>query len=516
METLTKIWVRDPELGVAVAQMPFYAGSVTYNDYHALAVLDVIAEADRDLALAMTGFAWFADGLPDERGPSPTELLAIEFLAMIAEASPGLAGTLQGNGWFADTPTVDEGWLLGSLARFAEKHPDLAAETAGAPWLAASSGGYERSAIEHLHVLADWNPKLARRMLVYVSEEPFRSRNFSVLSALSIMSSRDLDIAPLERLVAQPWFADGLDAEERALITGLTFAAQQADDLMNSPFSRSAVITLPIAGEVNLWAFRPDPFLPDNLPGSNVLAMMEEAVRGAERLTGLPFPTTDVILVILDPASLQYPGQFLTDHILIAHHQRGRVFDSNVFHEIGHYYFNKGPRWLVEGGAELVGAYVKARLIHRYRESIAQLPSGAPLPDSHFSFLPPFPYPKDYGTLEYQVREMGEFLHAPNGCVTVGLENVHALSNPDPPPGANVFLCTYAWGRYLLGRLLLLFGEEAFSLALQELHLPSLEAHGPTEEEIYGIFLKHAPPGLEQEFRDVYKRIHGGPFLDGS
>ena len=99
--------------------MPFYAGSVTYNDYHALAVLDVIAEADRDLALAMTGFAWFADGLPDERGPLPTELLAIEFLAMIVEASPGLAGTLQGYGWFADTPTVDEGWLLGSLARFA-------------------------------------------------------------------------------------------------------------------------------------------------------------------------------------------------------------------------------------------------------------------------------------------------------------------------------------------------------------------------------------------------------------
>ena len=59
-------------------------------------------------------------------------------------------------------------------------------------------------------------------------------------------------------------------------------------------------------------------------------------------------------------------------------------------------------------------------------------------------------------------------------------------------------------------------GKRRSPLALQELHLPSLEAHGPTEEEIYGIFLKHATPGLEQEFRDVYKRIHGGPFLDGS
>ena len=34
----------------------------------------------------------------------------------------------------------------------------------------------------------------------------------------------------------------------------------------------------------------------------------------------------------------------------------------------------------------------------------------------------------------------------------------------------------------------------------------------PTEEEIYGTFLKHTPPGLEDEFRDLYRRLHGGPF----
>ncbi len=355
MEALTKIWVLDPEIGVAAAQMPFYDGSITYNDYHALEVLVTIAEADPDLALALTGFPWFADGIPDERSPVATERLAIEFLARIAQARPGLAATLQANGWFADTPTAREAQVLASLARFAEKHPNLAAETAGAPLKIGGvvGYGYGRNAIELLHTLADWNPELARQMLAYFSEEPFRNRNFSALHSLSSMSAGNSHITRLERLVAQPWFADGLNAEERALITVLPFGGQEFDDLITSPFSRSAVITLPLAGEVNLWAFRTDPFPPDTMTGGNVLVMMEEAVRGAEQLMGVPFPTTDVIMRIDDRANLAFPGHFAGDHIVIAHNQDGGVFDSSVFHEIGHYYFNYfhfAQTWLVEGG----------------------------------------------------------------------------------------------------------------------------------------------------------------------
>ena len=353
MEALTKIWVLDPELGVAAAQMPFYDGSITYNDYHALEVLVVIAEADPDLALALTGFAWFADGFPDERSPVATERLAIESLARIAQARPGLAGTLQANGWFADTPTAAEERVLGSLARFAEKHTDLAAETAGSPWLADGSGRQERIAVEDLHRLADWSPEFARQMLAALSEGPLRNRDFSMLGKVSVMSSWDSEIPRLERLVAQPWFADGLNAEERALITVLPSRTQEFDDLMTSPFSRSAVITLPLAGEVNLWAFRPDPFPPDTVIGGNVLEMMEEAVRGAEQVTGVPFPTTDVILLIVDPESLGFAGHFNGDHFVIGRNMEGTVFVDLVFHEIGHYYFDRfhfGQTWLVEGG----------------------------------------------------------------------------------------------------------------------------------------------------------------------
>ena len=35
------------------------------------------------------------------------------------------------------------------------------------------------------------------------------------------------------------------------------------------------------------------------------------------------------------------------------------------------------------------------------------------------------------------------------------------------------------------------------------------------EEDFYRVFLKHTPPGLEDEFRDLYRRLHGGPAADG-
>ena len=97
----------------------------------------------------------------------------------------------------------------------------------------------------------------------------------------------------------------------------------------------------------------------------------------------------------------------------------------------------------------------------------------------------------------------------------MGLENIHALSIADPLAGADAFGCSYPFGRHLLLSLHNLFGEAAFSSALQELHhLLPLGSLRPTEEEIYGVFRKHTPPGLEREFHALYKRVHGGPFLN--
>ena len=155
---------------------------------------------------------------------------------------------------------------------------------------------------------------------------------------------------------------------------------------------------------------------------------------------------------------------------------------------------------------------MKDRLTQSYRESLAQLPAGAPLPLGPFSFLSPVADPKDYETLENLLSNDAERLQDPNGCGA--FENIHALSIPDHPAAEHAFICTYVFGRHLLGSLHNLFGEAAFSSALQELHLLSLNSPRPSEEAIYGVFLKHTPPGLEREFRALYKRVHSGPFLD--
>ena len=234
--------------------------------------------------------------------------------------------------------------------------------------------------------------------------------------------------------------------------------------------------------------------------------MMEEAVRGAEQLMGTPFPTTDVILMIND-VKHEFPnaGYHSGDHFRVQRYGDSRLFESSVFHEVGHYYFSYyiGPSWLVEGGADLVDEYVTTELIERY------LAQNDPLITP-----PPFGL-GGFETREYGLATSTELLEI--GCMGYyGLENIHAMSLPDRPVRPYMFLCNYAFGRYLLISLLDLLGDAALSSALRELYLMSLDRDQPkaTEEETYRIFLKHTPPGLKEDFRDLYRRIHGGPFID--
>ena len=262
--------------------------------------------------------------------------------------------------------------------------------------------------------------------------------------------------------------------------------------LLDSHFTRSARITLPLAGDVNLWVVYHDPFPPDLLPAYEPLTLLEQAVRGAERLMGLPFPTTDVILLVHDPAYNIYltHAAHLGEYMRV---QRGIseffTWDSPIYHEVAHYYFtgHSRIRWVTEGGAELVEWYVR----------IAE----------------------GQETLESSLDHAAFFVQ--HSCVPSGFEKIHALT-PPPDYTGPAFSCNYTLGRYLFVSLLDLLGEAALSSALRELYLTymdrsTVDPNGPgaTEEEIYRLFLKHTPPGLEEDFRDLYRRIHGGPFIDG-
>ena len=72
-------------------------------------------------------------------------------------------------------------------------------------------------------------------------------------------------------------------------------------------------------------------------------------------------------------------------------------------------------------------------------------------------------------------------------------------------------------GQHFLTRLYHAIGETALSSALRELYELNLDyEYYTSEEKVYRIFLKHTSPDRKEAFLDVYRRFHGGPFIDGS
>ena len=134
-----------------------------------------------------------------------------------------------------------------------------------------------------------------------------------------------------------------------------------------------------------------------------------------------------------------------------------------------------GPFWLYEGGANMVAEYVRA----------------------------------DGGEIVANEAALSY-------CRDNGVPNIHALSVADHPNPVAQSTCGYSFGQYFLITLFNTVGEAAFSSAIRELY-ESYANYGPyaTDEQVYGVFLKHTPPDREAAFLDVYRRLHGGPFLDG-
>ncbi len=208
-------------------------------------------------------------------------------------------------------------------------------------------------------------------------------------------------------------------------------------------------------------------------------------MRAAEGFMGTPFPITDVILVVSPVGSETrgYGGQFRGDHIRLVRYEYDQINRGVIYHEVAHYYFpgGLGLTWLVEGGAEFMVAYIKDRV------GLESLEVRRP-------------------TARILVRS--NCFH--QGVTTISQLNERLREQPDP-----VRLCNYSLGAYFLHALLDTLGEEATSAALRELFLlHKSRDHRATEEEIYQAFLRNVPPGLEGEFRDLYRKRHGGPFID--
>ena len=162
-------------------------------------------------------------------------------------------------------------------------------------------------------------------------------------------------------LAAQSWVIDGVNPEETAfLITLLRVAVASPafyDELLKAHFTQSKAITLPLAGDVNIWVFQNTPFpAEEHLPD-----IIDVAAHRIEEFLRIPFPTNNIILLVVDPgetnASYGVDAAHYGSHMVL-HRFLGEV--QHIPHETAHYYFfsDFGRQWLHEGAAEFVEAYV--------------------------------------------------------------------------------------------------------------------------------------------------------------
>ncbi len=378
--------------------------------------------------------------------------------------------------WYSDPPYP---LAVSPIREIWQRDPELGRAVAQAPWIADGLDPLEDDAVYGLGHLADHDPALALRMLSYTLEEPVRSRNTWLLHTLGRMNTEHEESFDL--LIGQPWFTDGLDAGERAFISAVSHTTgidALYRGLLAERFTRSATISLPLAGEVELWVFSNDAPSPDE----DVLALVERGARGAERLMGAPFPWTDLIVLSLDvdAYNIGHGGVNWGDSVVLLRGADPNLSggSSTLYHEIAHFWLNGdiGPFWLYEGGANMVAEYVSAG---------GQAVAG------------------NEGVLAY--------------CRDNGVPNLHALSDTDHPNPVAQSTCGYGMGHHFLATLFKTIGEAPFSSAMRELHERYLDYQPyPTDERVYRIFLGHTPPGREAAFLDAFRRLHGGPFLTGS
>ena len=506
---LASLATQDATLASRVAGYPSVADGVSTHERAALDSLDSIAAEDIGLAQLVASYAWLADDITEDGR------LALEDLYSIANKDLALSTLVASYPWMADDMTRDESAVLSYLDRIPTKNLALAHTSASYRWVADGISRHERNALaalsrmahelaesvstlpwvideitkeEHqiLHDLWAISPAESAYRVLEIARPPEdlasdpEQWDLPYLAVLARLAAH-LPQTTFNKLLLMPWVADGLDDEERAFSTVLSIYLQSPrmyEALVQSNDTQSATISLPLAGEVDLWAFEHSPFPKDE----DLVRIMADVIRSSEALMGVPFPATTVILLIVPDTEFR-GGAHIGAYMWQTRNGRRQIDTSAIYHETSHYYFNFGPVWLSEGGANFLTSYTRdvmgfEALNDRQDRLEQNLGRCARLGASN-------------------IRELNSLLHE------------HSLSTA----WRRYHGCAYPLGEHFLLSLFRTLGEEAMSSALGELHTLS-GGYWLSEGTIYQTFLKHTPAGLEDEFRDMYRRLHGGAFVD--
>ena len=485
------VLVRLPWLACQV--YPWLADGVSGHDFRWLESLMNLARINESFAMELASYPWFTDGVDSYR---EAEWGALRDLTLIAEDYPALLSAIRELSWITDERPDPTSFALLSLTRLAASSVELAILAATSPWMNDGVTDNDAAGMAALGELAKQDLSLTRQLLDYTLTPAVSEMDVLFLDRIEDM--RYDDPQKFRLLAQQPWYVDGLDATERAFIVGIPdVASEQFFQNPDPRYYRSITAPMPISGEITLWAFDFRP-LPE---GEDVLEMAAEAARELERFMGIPFPIDTIIFRFWPTDPLGHRAIFLGTYIEVSRASLPNLDRSDerhrylVYHETAHYYFNElgpyysvgriSPDWLDEGGASFMESYIHARFGFRSLEERLAI-----------------------------VESRGA-----RRCHEVGYTNIFKMTDPAVVAGRSI-VCRYILGEYLLLNLFFTMGEPGLAAALREVHLtahhfrpfPHPVAY-PSDLQLYQTFLKHTPPGREDAVLDVYRRLHGGPFI---
>ena len=382
--------------------------------------------------------------------------------------------------WVTDGITERDRRVLDHIRAIAQIDPSMSQRVAGSQWLSDGVTESDQDTVYSLREFADTHPEIA--VLVTTVPDENGSLMKGVLSYLrNILPSNP---GRSEQFLSQSWFQDGLTEEEAALIRALgptlnddVDSEEVFADLLQRGHVRSETISLPLAGEVDLFAVGRSEFELEGL-----LEKMAFAVESIEGFMGTPWPAPDVIVLLELESRLGrtamgwYAGAYVVQRDPSKH---------LTYHELAHYYFTSriGPKWLTEGGADFLKFYT------------LNLTEGGTID-------------ADYINDQWVIAA---------DCAPDGSANVHGWNET----GAGANRCPYRLGRQFLRGMYRALGHEVVSSALRELYETSLTpmrrgaaergAAEEEEDEIYQAFLTNTPSSQRDEFRFWYHCLHGRP-----
>ena len=271
------------------------------EEIYAVTDLQILAEESRDVYLALIDKAWMGRRLTydvrtmiehinqiaigEERDPrSALNILGMPFLDSLQTTDVQALGLLldvhlsnPGSlGQFLSDPRLGGSVTDGStgvlfLIDLEKKDAGFAKFMWSAPWIADGIADDEALYISKIAELAVAYPSLAMTVVEFANSY---AGDLVVNLAETFWLLRYTP-SLRDTMIAQPWFSDGLSAEEAAFVVVLGQAAVDDSnlfhDLIEDHHTQSRAIRLPLAGDVNIWVFETAP-VPRGDDSVNVIA----------------------------------------------------------------------------------------------------------------------------------------------------------------------------------------------------------------------------------------------------